>query len=138
MKCVAALVCVTPPNKTNCKRGTPVHAACYNGHKHVVEYLHSKGWRLGVANSDGRTELDLSAMYGHLEVVKYLVGAKLNPYQKDKLGRTPLWYAVKKGHHHIVSWLMKRKDGSSHKPLHAPELTVCILSFLFVYTNIWV
>lgn len=132
LECVAALVRVTPCDIINKKDETPVHAACYEGHKHVIEYLHSKGWNLGIANTDGITELDLSALYGHLDVVKYLVEAKLNPNQYNKLRHTSLGYAVHNGHLNIVSWLMKREGGSSQRPLHAPELLVCILSFVLL------
>lgn len=103
--CVAALVPVTPRNKTRPHGITPVHLASHNGHENVVEVLRDAGWSLTAWDRCGRTPLHYAAAGGSLDLIEFLVQRNGDPGEKDNDGLTPLDVAVHHGQHAVKEWL---------------------------------
>ena len=67
---------------------TPLFYAAVNGYVHTVEYLYSKGARLGVVDRFGRTPLHWVARYNNNVVTKSLLELGIDHQIKDLEGKT--------------------------------------------------
>ena len=55
------------------QRNTPIHLAAALGHKEIVKCLITSDHNLNIANSCGKTALDLATQNGHIEVIELLL-----------------------------------------------------------------
>ena len=55
------------------QRNTPIHLAAALGHKEIVKCLITSDHNLNIANSCGKTALDLAKQNGHREVIELLL-----------------------------------------------------------------
>jgi len=87
---------------------TPLHSACYEGHKEIVSLLLSKGADVNATDTNGSTPLIWAGHQGHADVAKILVanGADINVL--DKAGRTALHTGAVRGHTHFVELLLAK------------------------------
>jgi ankyrin repeat protein len=94
---------------------TPLHIACRDGKKEIVETLLSHGADIAAAekNYEGMTGLHEAALAGHKEIVELLLAMGADVNQADRRGRTPLDRAASKGKTEIVNLLRDRGATSS-------------------------
>jgi hypothetical protein len=88
---------------------TPLMVAAANGHRHVVEFLTSRGANVGAVQGCGSTALHLASMYGRVEVVDFL--AKQRSVGIDRLnhyGHTALYDAAQYGKLAAVKLLLEK------------------------------
>lgn len=90
----------------------PFTAAAYYGHADVVAYLLSKGCRVDITDSDGRTVLHLAALGGDTETVKLLLAAGADPRHKSKQGLTPADIAQQQGNSEAAALLRSAARGA--------------------------
>lgn len=57
------------------KEGTPLHAACRNGHVAMVHVLVQAGACVDSLDKDQYTPLMLACQLGNAHIVRYLIGA---------------------------------------------------------------
>ncbi|XP_067109095.1 oxysterol-binding protein-related protein 1-like isoform X4 [Osmerus mordax] len=112
-------------SKTSATVGwTPLHLACYFGHKNVVEGLLKAGAHVNLQNNTGNTPLHEAA----------LTGRKLSRRQpphiqcRDPVGNTPLHCAAYRGHKQCVVKLLKCGASPSlkNKAGQTPSDLTCI------------
>ena len=103
---------------------TPLHAAAYSGHLHVVKFLREK-YSLELNSRDhlGWTPLNRAAYGGFVNVVSYLLDEGADMNTKHIAGGSPIHNAAEKGHIECVMVLHKRgakldvKDDNEDTPL---------------------
>ncbi|KAJ5933640.1 ankyrin repeat-containing domain protein [Penicillium verhagenii] len=94
----------------------PLTIAVFNGHAHVVDFLHKRGSSLEKealqVDRDNR-EMDtrisllmLAIGFGHTEVVELLLEHGMSPHERDSAGNTPLGTAAQEGYAEIVRLLL--------------------------------
>ena len=74
---------------------TPLHAAAFNGQKHIVELLLAKGVDVNVKNQNDSTPLHNAADDGHTDVVELLLAKGADVNAKSNYDLTPLHMATK-------------------------------------------
>ena len=72
---------------------TPLHWACREGHRQIVDLLISRGARLNVTNMGDDVPLHNAAQNGHLDIIKKLIQQKCNVNVVNEHGNSPLHYA---------------------------------------------
>ncbi|KAL1529249.1 hypothetical protein AB1Y20_000204 [Prymnesium parvum] len=93
---------------------TPLAAAAYAGHFHLVWQLHQAGARLNETNEMGGTPLFPAVYFNDEESVHRLVDAGLEVDHANHRGDTPLQIACGRGHLGLVRFL--RRHGASLGP----------------------
>jgi len=94
--------------KTKDKISPLLYAVEYK-HKHIVEYLISKGVNIDEKNGQvENTALIKACENGSLDIAKVLVDAGANINLKSKAGFAPLYMAVDKKHKPIVEYLISK------------------------------
>ena len=88
MNCIDVLIPLTPTTHEHPRGITPVHTACSEGHKDVVEVLAGAGWSLNARDSDGFIPLHSAAEEGRLEVISYLLENGVDPLSRNNEGKT--------------------------------------------------
>ena len=91
-------------------RGTPMFAACANGHLRTAMWLGNFRHPLvdvRTRNKDGWSPMMAACAAGHLETAEWLwsVGARDDVAKGDHDGRTAIWYACANGHTSVARWL---------------------------------
>ena len=85
---------------------SPFFIAVMNNHKHIVEYLISKGVNIDEKNGQNDDSALHKACYiGSLEMTKILVKAGADINILDKIGQKPIDLAIQKNHQAIVKYL---------------------------------
>lgn len=81
---------------------TPLHRACYGGHKDCVRYLLKKGANIDAKTTDDWTPLHCAVRWNNIVVAEYLVkqGADINA--KSSGGNTPLHIVASNGRYSIT------------------------------------
>ena len=87
-------------------RNVPLHAACYKGHREIVDILLQHGANVDEANNSRDTPLCMACKNGHHEVAKLLLknGACVNGVDTRE---TPLYMACMNGHHMVAKLLLE-------------------------------
>lgn len=94
------------PNARDCFGGSPLIAACENGHtKAAQQLLHAKA-RLDISTPLASTALTQAAQNGHTDTVDFLIKAGANVNQLRADGTTPLHHAVRNAHEEITKLLL--------------------------------
>lgn len=117
-------------NIKDCDGRTPLHYACYEGNKEIVNLLLSKGAEVNMENNYGWTPLyaSLRGYYsydGPKEIIELLLsyGADVN-VRDNRYGKTPLHEAADRGYDYIVKLLLlndgevNMRDKGGRTPLH--------------------
>lgn len=96
------------PNEESAEGITPFHAACVNGHAHIVTRLIALGIQTETrAARTGHSPLHVACIAGHMDIVQILCqGKHCDPYTRDAHGYLPIVYAAFCGHTHIVEYLV--------------------------------
>ena len=106
---------------------SPLHAAVWHGHVHVVRALYAKcGYSgAGGAADNGMYALHIAAEAGdsHLDLIGILVrrGTSIN-LQTAVRGETALYLAARNGHQKVVAWLLEEGASPSIPTLAIPEM----------------
>lgn len=84
---------------------TPLHIACLNGKKSIVEFLISQNADVNEKNNMGNPSLHFAALGGYADIIEILLenGADINA--KDDRGFTAIRFAVFRGFKDVVSLL---------------------------------
>ena len=106
------------------KDGTPLYAACKNGHVAVARLLIDKGAAVDWATKDGATPLYVACAYGHVGAARLVLekGAETERAMED--GATPLYIACQEGHVGAALLLLDKgadvhkASKSNRTPLH--------------------
>ena len=96
------------PNMESTEGITPFHAACVNGHTHIVTRLIELGVKKETrAAQTGHSPLHAACISGHMDIVRILCeGDHCSPYTRDLYGYLPVVYAAFCGHTRIVEYLV--------------------------------
>ncbi|XP_062700494.1 uncharacterized protein LOC134284930 [Aedes albopictus] len=103
---------------------TPLHFACQNGHKEVVEILIRRNANIDALDKNNVTSLHLACLNGHKEVVEILVHEKANIDALAEMKFTPLHLACCNGHKEVVEILVRESANidalaeNKYTPLH--------------------
>lgn len=89
-------------NYTDSDGYTPLHRACYGGHKDCAKYLLKKGANINAKTSDDWTPLHCAVRWNNIAVAEYLIeqGADINA--KSSGGNTPLHIVASNGRYSIT------------------------------------
>ena len=85
---------------------TPLYAATYKGHLHVVRYLVELGAKIEKATSDGETPLMAASQQDHLETMRYLLEQGANTNVSNGNRETMLHWAANNGNLEAAKLLM--------------------------------
>ena len=93
------------------KRGlngwSPLHAAAYGGHHHVVSILLAEGASPATLDDDNVTPLHVACFKGHKEIVAFLIKEKLvSPHISDAYDGTLVHYAASGGQLEVLKFLV--------------------------------
>lgn len=86
----------------------PLHLAARGGYIGTISLLISRGARLDIKDTYGRTALHYAAEAGQFEAVTMLLSLGANPFLADGEGCSSLHVAASKGREDIVRVLMER------------------------------
>ena len=94
---------------------TPLHIACRDGQKTIVEVLlaHGSGIAASEKNYEGMTPLHEACAEGHKDIAGLLLVMGANINTSDRRGKTPLDRALAKGHKDVADFL-REKGGQSN------------------------
>ncbi|CAH1796087.1 unnamed protein product [Owenia fusiformis] len=93
----------------------PLWSAAAAGHKHIVEFLISKGAGVNNTTFTNSTPLRAACFDGHIEIVKYLCEHNADIEVANRHGHTCLMISCYKGHIDIVKYLLERKADANRK-----------------------
>jgi len=93
-------------NYQNRNGWTPLKAACFKGHLHIVQELLNSKADIDLSDENGETPIYVASAEGHLVVVEELLKAGANKDKKTKHGKTPLETATDWGHEDVVQALL--------------------------------
>ena len=86
---------------------SPLHMACFHGHKDIVSLLLKAKAKVNALDCEGNTPLCLAAYTCHEEAIKHLLEAGADTeLENNSHGWTPIFYAVANGHLGIVKHLI--------------------------------
>ncbi|XP_067670153.1 ankyrin repeat domain-containing protein 2-like isoform X2 [Haliotis asinina] len=89
---------------------TPVVSAAWRGHKHVVEFLVSRGADMSVVDDLGETILHWTAQGGNVEMVKYILSQNVvDVNARSKMGQTAADIAEVWDHKEVAKLLKKER-----------------------------
>mmetsp|Transcript_40755 Transcript_40755/g.53679 ORF Transcript_40755/g.53679 Transcript_40755/m.53679 type:complete len:737 (+) Transcript_40755:190-2400(+) len=95
--------------KDTLTQNSPLHWACWKGHKNIANYLLEHDADLYSKGYNSYTPLHLAAENGHLHVVKMLIEKyQADGNTKNDFGSTPLHVACRRGNIEVVRYLCNR------------------------------
>jgi ankyrin repeat protein len=100
---------LSPVDKRDSEKRTPLFYAVQNGHEAVVRLLLEHKANVDAKDQDTRTALQMAAKGGHERVVKLLLEYKADINSKGEHGETALHKAVAGGHLEVVQLLLDYK-----------------------------
>ena len=93
----------------NAKGMSPLHIACLNGHKEVVNSINlSLNEVLHASDQSGNTPLHLACERGHEDIVHLLIDSGANINQTNLEGEVPTHVAVQYGSINIAKMLQQK------------------------------
>jgi ankyrin repeat protein len=111
-------------NSTGFTAQTPLSLAAENGHKEIVQLLHSRGADADSRDNRGHSPVALAAQGGYEEIVQLLLDWGAESASRDYFGWTPLYHAAVRGHTKVVQLLLDLNvevsltDCSLKTPMH--------------------
>lgn len=109
------------PGVTDFRDLTPLHYACQNGDRKMVELLLEYPVSVDAQSVDGSSPLHLAALNGHEEVVDMLRRRNASTSPRDNYGRLPIHCAAMNGHQYFVEMFIadaKAPDNIDRTALH--------------------
>ncbi|MFP4498360.1 MAG: ankyrin repeat domain-containing protein [Vulcanimicrobiota bacterium] len=105
-------------------QGTVIHYASSRSNKEVIDFLLSKGARLGEKDREGNYPIQYAVKSGNMQNVNYMLEEGSNPNVKDNNSITPLHISIKTVQPRIASLLIDNganidaRDNQGNTPLH--------------------
>ncbi|KAF4956366.1 hypothetical protein FGADI_3943 [Fusarium gaditjirri] len=96
----------------NNEKRQPLHMACLNGHRRVVELLLNNKSDIEARQCHDATPLDEACWKGHVDVVELLLSRDAQVMVEDENGWTPLISASYYGNSKIVRLLLDKDDAN--------------------------
>ena len=83
---------------------TPLHYACYNDHRPIVQYLIEKGAHIEAKDKDQCTSLYYGCKHGHFQIVQYLIEKDADIEAKTKKSKDSSSFSSSNGKCSISHW----------------------------------
>jgi len=107
-----------PAIATSGSNGTPLHAACANGDRPLVESLLAANADVNAGDESGSRPLHWAAFSGHAGIVELLLTNRADVNVKSSNGWTPLHSAAASGHKEVAALLLANGADINAKGKH--------------------
>lgn len=90
------------------KKASPLHIACYQGHKNLVKMFIDKGADTNAEACGGYTPQHYAAISGNRDCLELLVNEKNINIREKENGGSLIYYAALVGNEELVKWLKEK------------------------------